>query len=134
MQWGSALMHGVIQLLLLVGFAKSMALMGSALSTTAPQPSMQEEDVWSMAVAARKCARWMAAVPLKKHVVSATSMVRMKSAPLMGVPTKANLGLNCIVASTAVEERGRCFCLEWGSFELAVIVSLGNLLRVHPSV
>ena len=39
-QRGSALLHGVMQLLLLVGSAASMGPVGSVLSTTAPQLSM----------------------------------------------------------------------------------------------
>ena len=49
---GSVLLLGVMQLLLVEGSAASMGLKEFALSATAPQPSMQEEDVLSMAVAA----------------------------------------------------------------------------------
>ena len=104
-QMGSAPLQGAIQLPKLVGFVASMAPMGSALSTTAPQPSVQEEGVSSMAESARrKCARWKAAALLHTHVVSVASMVHMEHASLVGAPPTPEQDLN-IAGNMVVERR-----------------------------
>ena len=102
----SAQLQGVIQLLLLVGSAPSMVPRGSALSTTAPQPSIKEEGVSSMALAARKSARWKAAVVLQQHVVSVPIMAHVVLVSLMVALPMHDLDLQCAMY-TAVEGRGR---------------------------
>ena len=94
----------MIQLLLVMECAESMVPVGSVLSNTATLLYKQEAGVASMAVAARKCARWKAAVVLHKHVVSVLSMVLMESACLVGALPTHDLDLN-IAVNTAVERR-----------------------------
>ena len=93
-----------MQLLLLAGSAASMVPMGSALSTTASPPSMQEEGVASMAVATGKCARLKAAALLHTLVVYVASMVHVDRASMMAATLTPDLDLN-IAANTAVEGR-----------------------------
>ena len=95
-----------MQLLLLVESAANMVLKDSALSTIAPRPSKHEAGVASMAVAARKCARWKAAALLQQHVVSVASTVRMDCVSLMAALPTPNLELN--VAANTAEVRPCC--------------------------
>ena len=102
----SAQLQGAMWLFLLVGSAASMVATDSALSTTAQRPSKQEKGVTSMAVAARKCARWKAAALLHNHVVSVLSMVLMERAHLMAALPAHEMELHC-AADTAVEGTSR---------------------------
>ena len=101
----SAQLQGVVQLLKVVDSAVHTVLLGSALSAIAPlqHNQKQKEGAVGIAVAAQKCARRKAALPLLKLVVCASSMALKEHASMMVAPPVQDKDLS--IASNTAERR-----------------------------